>query len=381
MHLHCLEACLCERTLSFMRRFSFLTFSLLLLTVVCQLPAAAQTPEAPLTNEEFVRLLRQLPERPDLRQELIETVRRRGISFPLTSGLRSLVATKSGNDADLRRILEEAERRRLNPTAASLPAAADARELLAQARVATREAAEAMPDFVVRQEIVRSVAQGTTQNWKVADRLTIAVSFRASEGEQYRVLAVNGAPVAPEVAREGSSYAGFRGATSTGEYVSRLAGLFREESRTEFEPIDTDTLRDRRTIVYRYKIKKENSRSVVSYGSGSEEQAVVAGARGRVWIDRETFRVLRLEQISTELPRDFPVMATTNLIDYDWVTIAERRYLLPVRAIVMMTASMPSGIFETRNDVRFRNYQKYGTEVKIIEEEIEDEDAPPEKKP
>jgi hypothetical protein len=365
-----------------MRRFSFLTFSLLFLTAVCLHPsAAAQAPDAPLTNEEFVRLLRQLPARPDLRQELIEAVRRRGISFPLTSGLRSLVATKSGNDADLRRILEEAERRRLNPTAASLPSTTDARELLSRAREATREAAEAMPDFVVRQEIVRSLAQGTTQNWKVADRLTIAVSFRASDGEQYRVLAVNGAPVAAEAAREGSSYAGFRGATSTGEYVSRLAGLFREESRTEFEPIDTDTLRNRRAIVYRYKIKKENSRSVVSYGSGSDEQAVVAGARGRVWIDRETFRVLRLEQISTELPRDFPVMATTNLIDYDWVTIAERRYLLPVRAIIMMTASMPGGIYETRNDVRFRNYQKYGTEVKIIEEDIEDEDTPPEKKP
>ena len=46
---------------------------------------------APLTNEEFLRLVRQLPRQPSLKEEIIKEVRRRGIGFPLTSGLRLVV--------------------------------------------------------------------------------------------------------------------------------------------------------------------------------------------------------------------------------------------------------------------------------------------------
>ena len=67
--------------------------------------------QKPLTNQEFVKLLYQLPRSPETRDDLIEQIRRRGIGFPLTDGMRGLVATKSSNDALLRRTLEEAERR------------------------------------------------------------------------------------------------------------------------------------------------------------------------------------------------------------------------------------------------------------------------------
>src|SRR5918997_3218868 len=77
----------------------------------------AQSTDAPLTSQELVRLVYQLPKNPGLRDEIVKEIRRRGIGFPLTDGLRGVVATKSGNDALLRRTLEEAERRRLNPTA------------------------------------------------------------------------------------------------------------------------------------------------------------------------------------------------------------------------------------------------------------------------
>ena len=111
--------------------------------------------------------------------------------------MRSLVATKSGNDALLRRTLEEAERRRVNPTASALPPDAEANELLDRTRAATLGAAAAMPDFIVKQLIKRSSAYGTTNNWIPQDNLTIAVGYRANAGEQYKVLAVNGMPLGP----------------------------------------------------------------------------------------------------------------------------------------------------------------------------------------
>ena len=353
-------------------------FALLLLLAGTFLSARAQSGDAPFTSQELVSLLHQLPKRPEMRDQIISEIRRRGIGFALTAGFRSLVATKSGNDALLRRTLEEAERRRLNPVASTLPPEAEAQELLTRTRAATLASAEAMPDFIVRQQITRSRAFNNTENWVTLDRLTIAVSYRASAGEEYKLVAVNGLPPNKEV-REGRSYEEVGGTSSTGEYVSMLAALFNEATRATFKPVDTDLLRGRRTIVYEFEVKQQNSRQSIK-ASGAGEQAIVTGYRGRIWVDRELARVLRLEDISTDIPADFPVNAASSLIDYDWVTISEQQYLLPIRAEIKLSARNTQGSIQTRNEIRFRNYQKFGAEVKIIED-FEGSDEDPDKKP
>lgn len=360
-----------------MRRIFISLLGLFLLAgSLAQTSTRAQTPQqpAPLTNDEFRNLILQLPQRPALKEEVINEIRRRGIAFPLTSGIRSLVATKSGNDAALRRTLEEAERRRLNPEVAALPSEAEAQKVLSESRTATLAAAEAMPDFVVRQAVVRSVARGLSKNWSVRDRLTLAVSYRATEGERFRVLAVNGLPHNAAASGDSGSYEQLGGSTSTGDYVGRLKSLFLEESKTEFKAVGTDTLRARRAVVYEFETKRENSKAMITY---NKEESVTVGARGRLWVDRETFRVLRMETEATEIEPGFPVTATTGAIDYEWIDISGRQYLLPTRAVVEMTALVPPGqTVQTRNDIRFRNYQKFGTEIKIIEEDIFDEEEP-----
>jgi len=125
---------------------------------------AAQTQEQPLSSKEFVNLLYMLPRSPQKRDELIEEIRRRGIGFALTDGMRSLVSTKSGNDALLRRTLEEAERRRVNPTAAALPSDTEGHELLERTRNVTLAAANAMPDLA--RNTARSGGTGELTNLK-----------------------------------------------------------------------------------------------------------------------------------------------------------------------------------------------------------------------
>src|ERR1044071_3408969 len=81
---------------------------LLAIILLCSCAPLFAQDQKPLTNQEFVKLLYQLPRSPETRDDLIEQIRRRGIGFPLTDGMRGLVATKSGNDPLLRRTLEEA---------------------------------------------------------------------------------------------------------------------------------------------------------------------------------------------------------------------------------------------------------------------------------
>jgi hypothetical protein len=328
----------------------------------------------PLTNQEFVQLLFQLPKHPEDRDKLIDDIRKRGIAFPLTDGLRSLVATKSGNDAALRRTLEEADRRRTNPVVAALPPSSEGRELLERARKATLGAAEKMPDYIVKQQITRSHAYGQSKNWAVYDRLSIAVTYRQSAGEDYKLLAVNGMPPG-----ESQNYGIKLGGTiSTGEYVTALSELFKPETRAEFNMVDTDTLRERRTIIYEYEVKKEFSHQTLGWGEGgSISLQTVSGYRGRIWVDRETNRVLRLEDISTEIDPNFPITAASKVIDYDWVVINEQPHLLPSRAIVELTDRVRGQTEQTRNEILFRGYHKFGAEVKIID--IDEKDFPPDK--
>ena len=335
-------------------------------------PVAAQT-QAPLTSDEFLRIVMQLPKRPGLKDELIAELRRRGIGFPLTSGLRSVVATKSGNDAELRRALEEAERRRLNPeVVAPAPSEAEATAILEKARAEAALAVEQMPDFVVKQLVTRKVAAGTTRNWTTTDRLVVAVSVRVTGGEQYRVLAVNGIQGATNE-RESGSYMQVGGATSTGEFVTVLAGLFREETQAKFRAVAAESVGARRTIVYEFDVEKANSHQTIS-ASGAE--TITTGYRGRIWVDRENARVLRIESEATvsDIPAAYPVRAARRVVEYDWVKIAGQPYLLPSRSLVEMTVVEAGQLYQRRNEIRFRNYQKYGTEIKVIEEDVfEDE--------
>ncbi|HET9478127.1 MAG TPA: hypothetical protein VFO72_02205 [Pyrinomonadaceae bacterium] len=334
----------------------------------------------PLTNKEVVSLLYQLQRSPDMRDQIIEEIRKRGIGFPLTDGMRSLVATKSGNDSLLRRTLEEAERRRVNPAASALPTETEAKELLERTRNVTLAAAGAMPDFLVKQIIKRSVAYGTTANWITQDNLTIAVGYRANAGEEYRVLTVNGLPVGEDV-KASSDYSKYapKGASSSGvEYISALADIFKPESKAEFKMVDTDLIQNRRTVIYEFVVKREFSQLTLTVGDTGAR--AVVGSRGRMWIDRELDRVLRFEQIATEVPSGFPITAASSTIDYDWVSINERKYLLPTHSQILMTTNQGKFMLQSRNDVRFRNYQKFGAELKVVDEVGED-DEPVEETP
>ncbi|HYG10390.1 MAG TPA: hypothetical protein VD835_10605 [Pyrinomonadaceae bacterium] len=363
--------------------------------------AAAQPPpqqqQKPLTSQELVRLVYQLPAQPQKRDEIVEEIRRRGIDFELTTGLRGIVATKSGNDALLRRTLEEAARRRTDPAgAAARPSEAEALDVLERARKATLAAAGAMPDFVVRQLVRRSYARGETRNWTQTDQLTVAASYRESAGgEQYKLLSINGLP-ASDAPKEQGAYEEAGGSTTTGEFASLLITLFKPESETDFQPADTDTLRGRRTLVYNFVIKKDKQPTRLRYGRDGATRDTVAGLRGRVWIDRELFRVLRAEYTTTEVAPDFPIRRLDKTIDLDWVTINEKQYLLPVAAEAVFTTAQPVTYYDpraarkvtevqtyqSRNEIRFRNYQRFGSEVKIIEEgDFTDEEEPPAKKP
>jgi hypothetical protein len=228
---------------------------------------------------------------------------------------------------------------------------------------------------MVKQLIRRSNAFGTTSNWIPQDNLTIAVGYRANAGEEYKVLAVNGIPLGQE-AKQTRDYSKdvAPGTTSSGvEYISAVADVFKPESKTTFKVADTDTIQGRRTLIFEYEIEQPLSHLTLRAGDSASANV---GSRGRLWVDRETNRVLRFEQIATEIPPAFPITAASTVIDYDWVNIAEQKYLLPSHSEILMTMVNGNVSRQSRNEIRFRSYQKFGAELKVIDE-IDEKDFPP----
>lgn len=333
----------------------------------------------PITQAEYVKILYTLQKDPGAKADLIDALRRRGISFQLTDGLRGLTRSKGGNDEELKRALEEAERRRLDPEGSRLPSPTETAGFIERARVNALAAVNEMPDFVVKQLITRSEAYAGTGNWKPYDTLVIAVSYSEEKGEQYRVMAKNGAPVPDSTTV--SNYGGLDGATSGGEFVEDLAKIFKPDSKTRFDLVTTDVIRGRRALVYDYTINIENNKDGgvgLKGGRGVIIDSAPAGEKGRIWIDRETSGVLRIDYQLTDIPPTFAVKAVTKSIDYDMVDIAGEKYLLPIVSDFRGTVQTGNKRFESRNLIRFRNYQKFGSEVKIVEEDTE---PVPEEKP
>lgn len=352
-----------------MKKFVF-SFVLVLLAQV----AFAQ--ETPLTQPEYVKMLYALQKDPGQKAEIIDALRKRGIDFVLTDGVRSLTRSKGANDEELKHALEEANRRRENPEAAKMPTPKDAADVLEKARLNTQAALDVMPDFVVKQIITRSAAYAGTGNWQPIDNVVIAVSYSTEKGEQYKVLALNGAPVELE---KGGDYSNLPGSTTGGEFVDALAKLFRPESKTKFEIVTTDTIRNRPCLVFDYEILLENNRhGGVGFKTPSGPKdftftTVPAGEKGRVWLDRKDGRILRISFQATDIPKDFEVRAYESTIDYDWVTIADEKFLLPVLSDNKFTSADRGKLFQSRNLIRFKNYQRYGTDVKILDDDVKPE--------
>jgi hypothetical protein len=86
--------------------------------------------------------------------------------------------------------------------------------------------------------------------------------------------------------------------------------------------------------------------------------------KGAIWVDQQTFRVLRIEQSARNIPILFPFDTVETATDYDYVRLSTpTEYVLPVDAEVLSCVRGTSNC--ARNRIEFRNYRKFGAETSI----------------
>jgi len=228
--------------------------------------------------------------------------------------------------------------------------------IIDQAREQAFAFTETLPNYIVKQYTTRyqsdSASRGHT-SWQALDVVTADVVAENGK-ESYKNVMVNG-KATKDIEQSGS--------WSEGEFASTLQAILSPASDALFINKRSTTIVNRPAYRYDYTIEQPRSSWLVEAG-GSRYRPSYGGA---IWIDKETSRVLRIEMSGRSLPRDFALDQVESTVDYDFVLIGDKKYLLPTHSEAL---SCMRGTSEcTRNVIEFRNYKKFGAEANITFEE------------
>jgi hypothetical protein len=209
---------------------------------------------------------------------------------------------------------------------------------------------KSLPNFICVQVTRRDVDRaGNGTNWYHVDTITAKLTYDG-RSEDYEVIMKNDQPVTNvKLDQVGGS------AISTGEFGSMMAEIFDTQSQARFSWDHWATLRGRRAYVFAYDIEQAYSRYHMKEQETGKE--VVPAYRGLVYIDKETNAVTKLTLNPYNIPADFPVHEAHESLDYDLQTIADVKYMLPLKAV--LTSKLTR--FGTKNDIEFRLYRKFET--------------------
>ncbi|MGO9243142.1 MAG: hypothetical protein ACLQBJ_20265 [Bryobacteraceae bacterium] len=223
--------------------------------------------------------------------------------------------------------------------------------LITRARLAVLHFIRSLPDFSCDESVQRWESATVNPDWKLQDRIAVELLFLHGK-EDYRNVRINGKPI-----KKGAL--GDSGQWSTGEFGSLLADVFSPSTHAAFHFAREAAAGGRASRVYDFSVTQANSHWTMRMS-----YAFRPPYHGSAWIDAQSGQVLRVELRSRAFPPDYEVNRVEEEVDYEWVTIAGTKYLLPVRSS-NLSCSRHSLLCD-RNDVEFKSYRKFAVESQIL---------------
>jgi hypothetical protein len=218
-------------------------------------------------------------------------------------------------------------------------------ETIQKAREAAFEFNQKLPNFVCQQFVARYQSETKKPNWQALDVVQYDLVYEDGK-EQYKNPKIIGKGVKAGADKD-------TGSGSTGEFGTLLQDLFHPATAADFKLKGQTTINHRSAKMYSFTVDKEHSHWRIQGGT----QWIMPAYKGTIWIDKDTYRALRIEMEAVNMPAAFVLDHTESAADYDFVTINDRKILLPTHAEVL---SCERGtLFCSRNAIDFRNYHAY----------------------
>jgi hypothetical protein len=224
-------------------------------------------------------------------------------------------------------------------------------DIIGEARDAADHLSDGLPNFVVQQNTTRYYSTVVPAQWRVLDVVTAEVASVDGK-EDYRNIMVNGKPSSRPIEKTGS--------WSTGEFQTTLDSLLNPYTAAAFRKSKDDTLSGRAAYTYDFSVRLENSDWDIHAPGGSK---ATPSYKGTVWIDKETYNVMRIEEQTGPMPASFPFDKAESVVEYGFVRIDGKSYPLPVHSEILTCQRGSSAC--TKNEINFRNYRKFGADSSV----------------
>lgn len=189
---------------------------------------------------------------------------------------------------------------------------------------------------------------GKAKHDKIAELLTYE-----NHEESRQVLEVNGAP-------GNAQQVDMTGARLEGAFGGVLQIVFDPQSVAQFEWQQRGALDGAAVDVFSYRVDTQHSHFSVTPLPASSR---LVPFHGQVFIDAATRGVRRITIVADDIPEDSPIHASSLSIDYDYVSMNDHDYLVPVRGEMRMQLGKSEKIF---HQIEFRDYHRFGSQTRII---------------
>ena len=238
------------------------------------------------------------------------------------------------------------------PVTVSRPSSGNPDEIISDAREAAVNFTADLPNFLVQQVTTRYASNTRSVNWQAIDTVTADVAC-VNGKEDYRNIAINGRPTNGPVERTGT--------WSTGEFAVTLQDILAPATAATFMKQRQEVLGSRTAYVFDLAVEEGNSHWVLVGPTGRQYRPAYKGA---IWIDKETRRVLRIEQIANSSQSiGVPYDKAESVVEYGFVNIEGKSYLLPTQSENLACLRGSSNC--VRNLIEFRNYRKFSASSDI----------------
>ena len=236
------------------------------------------------------------------------------------------------------------------PSAIPSPPATEWKRVLAEVSEYARNYTRRLPDFICTQVTRRYVDPTGMEFWQRQDVVTARLSY-FDQKEDYKTILVNGVMTDKPMDALG-------GATSTGEFGSMMKEIFDTETQADFRFERWATLRGKRAYVFSYRVAQPRSKWSIDYRRTLQ---ITPAYRGLIYVDRDTLMVMRITLDAEDIPPSFPIQQASSVLDYDYVTISDHEYMVPLKAVMRLR----EGKLLAKNEVEFRMYRKFAAEATI----------------
>jgi len=249
------------------------------------------------------------------------------------------------------------------PPTAPPPSPARQEEILQSIKDYAENYTKKLPNFFCVEVTRQFVDPNGAANYRNAGTILAKLGYNDGQS-QYKVYSINGKLVDTTMEQVKTG-----GATSTGEFYHLMQTIFDPVSETDFHWDHWAKLRDRRMAIYNYFI--DSAHSIWYLEDKNSDQRIKTAYKGLIYADPSTGEIDRITFEAVDLPKSFPINKTSEVLDYDLVTIQGQPFVLPLSAKLWMK----SGRESSKNEIEFRMFRKFEADS-FIKYDL-DPNAPP----